>query len=96
MNFLTIKTFIFMNAKTRRMNLQTEKLRLIEWVLKLQDVELVKRLLEIKQADEAAAYEASLKPMTVEELLARAEESNRAIEAGNHVDIEDALADLED
>jgi hypothetical protein len=81
------------------MDLQTEKLRLIEWVLKLQDVELVRRLLEIKQAGEAAetaAYEASLKPMKVEELLARAEESNRAIEAGDHVDIEDALSDLED
>jgi hypothetical protein len=34
--------------------------------------------------------------MKVEELLARAEESNRAIEAGDHVDIEDALSDLED
>lgn len=85
-----------MYAKMRRMNLQTEKLRLIEWVLKLQDVELVKRLLEVKQASETADYEASLKPMTVEELVARAEESNRAIEAGDHVDIEDALAELED
>jgi hypothetical protein len=96
MNFLTIKMFISMYAKMRRMNLQTEKLRLIEWVLKLQDVELVKRLLEVKQASETADYEASLKPMTVEELVARAEESNRAIEAGDHVDIEDALAELED
>lgn len=96
MNFLTAKTFIFMYAKMKRMNLQTEKLRLIEWLARLQDADIVQRLLEIKQDSEVAAYEASLKPMTVEELLARAEESNRAIEAGDHVDIEDALADLED
>ena len=78
------------------MNLQTDKLRLIEWLARLQDADIVQRLLEIKQDSEVAAYEASLKPMTVEELVARAEESNRAIEAGDHVDIEDALADLED
>jgi len=96
MNFLTIKTFIFMYAKMKRMNLQTEKLQLIEWLARLQDADIVQRLLEVKQDSEVAAYEASLKPMTVEELLARAEESNRAIEAGDYVDIEDALADLED
>jgi len=96
MNFLTIKTFIFMYAKMKGMNLQTEKLQLIEWLARLQDADIVRRLLEVKQDSEMAAYEASLKPMTVEELVARAEESNRAIEAGDHVDIEDALADLED
>ena len=80
-----------MYAKTRRMNLQTEKLRLIEWVSKLQDVELVKRLLEIKQAGEAAAYEASLKPMTVEELLARSRASDEDIKAGRVYDIDEVL-----
>jgi len=85
-----------MYAKMKGMNLQTEKLQLIEWLARLQDADIVRRLLEVKQDSEMAAYEASLKPMTVEELVARAEESNRAIEAGDHVDIEDALADLED
>lgn len=85
-----------MCAKMRHMNLQTEKLRLIEWLARLKDADIVQRLLEIKEDSEVAAYEASLKPMTVEELVVRAEESNRAIEAGDHVDIEDALADLED
>jgi hypothetical protein len=78
------------------MDIQLEKLRLIEWLARLQDADIVQRLLEVKADSEVAAYEASLKPMTVEELVARAEESNRAIEAGDHVDIEDALADLED
>lgn len=75
----------------KRMDLQTEKLRLIEWVLKLQDMELVKRLLEIKQTDEAAAYEASLKPMTVEELVARSRASDEDIEAGRVYDIDEVL-----
>ena len=73
------------------MDLQTEKLRLIEWVLKLQDMELVKRLLEIKQTDEAAAYEASLKPMTVEELVTRSRASDEDIEAGRVYDIDEVL-----
>ena len=77
-----MKTFIFMYAKARRMNLQTEKLQLIEWLVKLQDTDIVQRLLEVKQDSEKAAYEASLKPMTVQELIARAEASNEDIEAG--------------
>ena len=79
-----------------KMNLQAEKLQLIEWLARLQDADIVKRLLKVKQDSEIAAYEASLKPMTVEELVARAEESNRAIAAGDYMDIEDALAELDD
>lgn len=75
----------------KRMNLQTEKLRLIEWVLKLQDVELVKRLLEVKQASETADYEASLKPMTVEELVARSRASDEDIQAGRVYNIDEVL-----
>lgn len=44
----------------------------------------------------SAAYKASLKPMTVEDLIARAKESNRAIADGEHVDIEEALLTLGD
>jgi hypothetical protein len=80
-----------MYAKMKRMNLQTEKLRLIEWVLKLQDVELVKRLLEVKQASETADYEASLKPMTVEELVARSRASDEDIQAGRVYNIDEVL-----
>jgi hypothetical protein len=44
----------------------------------------------------SAAYKASLKPMTVEDLIARAKESNLAIADGEHVDIEEALLTLGD
>ncbi|MCR9103043.1 MAG: hypothetical protein NXI25_24025 [bacterium] len=76
------------------MNLQAEKLQLIEWLVRLQDVEVVQSLLQVKQDNEASAYEASLKPMSREELIARAEASNQAIANGEHIDIEDALAEL--
>jgi hypothetical protein len=49
------------------MDIQLEKLRLIEWLARLQDASIVQRLLEVKADSEVAAYEASLKPMTVEE-----------------------------
>ena len=76
------------------MNLQAEKLQLIEWLARLQDLEVVQHLLQVKRDNERSVYEASLKQMTKEELVARAEESNQAIANGEHISIEDALAEL--
>ena len=73
------------------MNVQSEKLQLIEWLVQLQDLNILQRIKEVKQDAEVAAYEASLKPMTKEELIARAEESNRDIEAGRVYDLEDVM-----
>jgi hypothetical protein len=78
------------------MDIQLEKLRLIEWLARLQDADIVQRLLEVKAGSEVAAYEASLKPMTVEELVARAEESNRDIEAGRVHDLDEVVKALLD
>ena len=78
------------------MDIQLEKLRLIEWLARLQDADIVQRLLEVKQDSEVATYEASLKPMTVEELVARAEESNRDIEAGRVHDLDEVVKALLD
>jgi hypothetical protein len=77
------------------MNVQAEKLELITWLAQLQDINLLKQLKELRQNEERKAYEASLKPMTVDELVARAEASNRAIEAGEYQSIEEALAELD-
>ena len=41
----------------------------------------------------AAKYEASLKPMTVEELTARAVDSNEDIAAGRLIDLEELLVE---
>jgi hypothetical protein len=80
-----------MYAKMKGMNLQTEKLQLTEWLARLQDADIVQRLLEIKQDSEVAAYEASLKPMTVDELLARSRASDEDIKAGRVYDIDEVL-----
>ncbi len=77
-----------------KMNVQTEKLRLIEWLIGLQDMATLKQLEQLRNESEIAAYEASLKPMSVEELVARAEESDRDIEAGRVYDIEEVKAKL--
>jgi hypothetical protein len=71
-----------------KMNVQAEKFKLIEWLVQLQDLEVIQRIQALKDAAEVAAYEASLKPMTVEELVARVEESNQAIKEGRVSDIE--------
>jgi|AntRauTorckE5430_2_1112549.scaffolds.fasta_scaffold09090_1 hypothetical protein len=73
------------------MNLQAEKLQLIEWLVRLQDLEVMQRMLKVKQDSEAAAYEASLKPMTVEELVARSRASDEDIKAGRVYDIDEVL-----
>jgi hypothetical protein len=65
-----------------KMNVQAEKLELITWLAQLQDVNLLEKLKELRQNAERKAYEASLKPMTVDELIARAQASNEDIKAG--------------
>lgn len=82
-----------MYAKMKGMNLQTEKLQLIEWLVRLQDTDIVRRLLEVKQDSEVAAYEASLKPMTGEELVSRSRASDEDIKAGRVYDIDDVMKD---
>lgn len=73
------------------MNVQTEKLKLIEWVIGLQDIRTLERLEQLRNQAEIEAYEANLKPMTREELVARAEASDRAIASGQVIDVEDIL-----
>jgi hypothetical protein len=71
-----------MQNMSLKMNVQAEKFKLIEWLVQLQDLEVIQRIQALKNAAEVAEYEASLKPMSVEELVARAEESNEDIKAG--------------
>jgi hypothetical protein len=80
-----------MQTTMLNMNLQAEKLQLIEWLVQLQDAGMVQRLLKVMKDSEIAAYEANLKPMTVEELVARAEESDRDIKAGRVYDIDEVI-----
>jgi len=71
-----------MQTTILKMNAQIEKFKLIEWLVNLQDMTTLKRLDELRRESEVAAYEAGLKPMTQEELIARAQAANEDIEAG--------------
>ena len=80
------------------MNVPAEKYRLIEWVINLQDVDLLKELLAIRRESEGNAGMDGIvgsnpdgSPITVEELIARAEESERDIEAGRVSDIDEVM-----
>jgi len=64
------------------MNVQAEKLELITWLAQLQDIRLLEQLKEFRRQAESETPEVSLKPMTVDELTARAEASNEDIDAG--------------
>ncbi len=70
------------------MDIQTAKLNLIQWLAGLQDDSIIQKLLEFKGISETDEYELTLKPISIEELVARAEASNKAIEKGEYVDIE--------
>lgn len=79
-----------------KMNVQAEKLELITWLAQLQDVNLLERLKEFRRKAEIEAYEASLKPMTMEELIARSRASDEDIAAGRVHDLEDVMKELLD
>ena len=73
------------------MNVQTEKLRLIEWLVGIRDKKTIEQLNEFREQNIKREYESKLKPMSIEELTQRAEASNKAIEQGEYYDVEDIL-----
>lgn len=85
-----------MELTLAKMNVQAEKLDLITWLAQLQDVSLLEKLKEFRRKAEIEAYEASLKPMTVEELVARSRASDEDIAAGRVHDLEDVMKEFLD
>lgn len=79
----------FGKIKYCKMNVQTEKLEVIEWLIHLQDIDLLSYIKSLKEANEAALTDQ--KPLTIEELIARAEAPNLAIEEGQVSDVERIL-----
>ncbi len=69
------------------MNVEAIKLNLIEWLARLQDESVIKKLIDLKEETEGQALE----PLTKEDLIRRAEESNRDIEAGRVFPIEEVM-----
>ena len=83
------KTLYVIFSYIRCMNLQAG-INLIKSELdSVQDVSLVKTLKELINASKIKKYEASLKPMTQDELIERTLKSEAEIKAGNFITIED-------
>lgn len=68
--------------------LQIEKLKLFEWLAQLNDPESLKKVIALKQEIDLSDYDEVFPKLTQEDLIARAEESNRNIEQGDVYDIE--------
>ncbi len=77
------------------MNLQAEKFRLIEWLVQVQDVQVIKQIVELKNQKAVADYEAQLKPMTMEELKARLHASMEDVAAGRVHTLEEVMKEFE-
>ena len=71
------------------MDLQTRKLTIIEFLAGLQDVIIISEMEKILKKFRATKAKTVLKPMTEEELIARAIKSNKDIEAGRVISQED-------
>ncbi len=73
------------------MNVLSEKFKLIEWLVSLNDLEILEKLSQVRKESIKGTYDGSLQPMSPEELMERAVESNKDIEKGAVYDIESVL-----
>ncbi len=76
------------------MNLQAEKFRLIEWLVQVEDVQIIQQIGELKKLSAIANYEAQLKPMTINELKARVAAAEDDIALGRVHDVDEVLQEL--
>lgn len=73
------------------MDVPTEKLHLIEQLAKLQDIKIIQQIKDLlnNQQGVIAGYKPDGKVITQADLIARAEDSNKAIKKGKITPIED-------
>ena len=79
------------------MNLQTEKLLLIEQLIKLQNADLIAKIKALLQEEKEAivGYKPNGEPITPSELVARAETSERDIAAGRTTPLKDFKKEID-
>ncbi len=77
------------------MNVQAEKLQLIEWLVQLQDVNLLRRVKELMQHDQENAsetdiigYRAGGEAITVADLKAKITSAEEQIDRGEYLTVE--------
>ncbi len=67
------------------MDLQTRKLRMIEYLLSVQDEGLFKSLEEVIDTLKSRNKSGEFKPLTTDEIIERALEAEKDIESGNFI-----------
>jgi len=75
-----------MNAQ----QIQAEKLDLIGWIYSIQDITIIERIKSIQRNIVIDKYEASLSPISKQEIVDRAKEANKAID-NNDIITQDGL-----
>jgi len=74
--------------------IQAKKLDLIGWIYNIQDTSILDKLKTIQENTNIEEYEASLKPMTKQELINRAIEANEAIKNNQVTSQEDLQKEI--
>lgn len=69
-------------------NIYIEKLKLLEWLVKLQDTATIKKFIALKEQNDTSDYDEEFPILTKNDLITRAKEANQDIETGNVHDIE--------
>jgi len=65
------------------MNLQAEKIKLIEWLVSIKDMSILEKVANVRDTSLGKEEEIRLEPMSVEELERRARASEEAIKNGD-------------
>jgi hypothetical protein len=80
-----------MGITYREMDIKAEKLYLIEQLARLEDTRIIQQIKDLlsSQSEPIVGYKPGGEPITKSELMARAKASNKAIEEGRVISIED-------
>lgn len=76
------------------MDIQTRKIQFVQEFLKLTSEEVISKFEKLLKSKEIREKEEHFKPMTVEELNARIDESEKDFEKGRHISAEDLLEEI--
>lgn len=74
-------------------NIYIEKLKLLEWIVKLQDTATIKKFIALKEQNDTSDYDEEFPPMTKEQLINNVKQSEKDIEQGRISDIDSILTD---
>jgi len=75
--------------------IQAEKLDLIGWIYNIQDISIIEKLKNIQKSIVIEKYEASLQPMSEQELVNRAYEANKSIENNDFISQSDLQKEVQ-